>query len=94
MKGPCCLFFCSQYNKWTLPYEDHLNMGRVLTVSRPFFDDYILASPSKSGHHKHVTRVAGIAGADVLYRDVEKALDVKNVSDASMLLFFVVSQAL
>jgi len=67
--------FSRKTNKWTLPYQDHLGLGTVLTVSRPFFDKYI----TKNVHH-HIMQVAGIAGADILYTDVEDALQVLKVS--------------
>ena len=76
----CC---CSKTSKWTLPYEDHLGLNTILTVSRPFFDTYSFSTGNTN--HEGKIQVAGVAGVDVLYSDVQKALDTSQVL---MLCFF------
>ena len=61
-----------------MPYEDHLGLGSVMSVSRPFYDKFTTEKP-----HRHFTRVAGIAGVDILYSDVSKLLDGERVSGAA-----------
>jgi len=54
-------------NKWTLPYDDNLGLGRVVSVTRPV----VIEEDS--------SEVVAVVGIDVTYERLEEHLDTKKV---------------
>ena len=55
-------------NKWTLPYDDNLGLGRVVSVTRPV----VIEEDS--------SEVVAVVGIDVTYERLEEHLDTKKVT--------------
>ncbi|CAK8689425.1 unnamed protein product [Clavelina lepadiformis] len=55
--------------KWSLPYEDRLGLGTVMTVTRPIYEDY-------NDNNKRKLGVLGVAAADILHNDIKQIMDV------------------
>nr|CAB3227404.1 voltage-dependent calcium channel subunit alpha-2/delta-1 [Phallusia mammillata] len=59
-------------SKWSLPYEDHLGLGTVLSITRPIYQS--------SDDLQVGQKVKAVVGCDIMYRDVREAIEPAEIS--------------